>query len=1009
MRNVKRNRVVVPAALAAATAFFAGGSVARAQDAFVKYYTATAQGIGGFAPSGNDFYHANFSPNAGFAKYSFSGTWTGTTYVGATDMQTFEQSLSVAGSGSLPTTPSGGLPVVGGIVLNPTTLTINRVGVGPVIYAPGTLGFVIDSPTNVLSGTTTRYDLTKVGYFYDLRQVGAAVGGGVDRNANGTAEWNDVFEPLFSKADMRTVAGYAGTTSPNTSRHFAYSTDGQSVYFVDSSNANITGGLWKVNLTGTGSTALSRILTATNGITVEPTVVSSSVRDFGGGSGDQIVVIGSAEYAPNPNAGGISYVVDNGTSVSAAKTLLSQKQLQGFLETSAVPNTQATGSDSSGNVYFYNAGEGGVFKYDVNGRLSKVFSRPEQIAFDTAVAGGTSSTVTVTDMKFRTVSYTGPGGPFNVGQLLYADSTTAVRAGVGVNLFTPGDFDRDNDVDATDIAAFKTKLGLRGVVVASVGTTSPFTQVNGTNLKYDLNGSSTTASVSGVAIDWKDVKIFQQYAGLSDGDVNMDFAVDSTDLATLGANYTGTAKLFTQGNLTSVRIANTDKDDVNYADLVTLAANWTGAKPSVAAVGSISAAEIDRAFAITSNGTINQYTAKGSSNWSTNASWATGAYPDAAGAVANLLTKPSDDVSLNVDGSYTVGQLNFDNYFSYTLNGTGTLHLSGNGANAEINTFAASPVISANLAVDTATDVTVMYSADTLTMSGTLSGNGTSLNKKGPGTVAITGPISYTGQTNINGGTLIIDSTGGNRTVNNIGGAGGNLVKNGANKLSAFSVDMGGNVTINAGKLEIRARVGSPRISNNHPMYVSSLTIAAGQTLDLNDNDLVVGSGSFSTLQALVLAGYSPGPDTTKTGIISSTSQTVDNGATILALFDNSLAGFTDFPVGSGHTLSPSAIVGKYTYIGDTNMDGQVTPQDYTATDSNLGTSVNVAISWFYGDTNFDGNIDPTDYAGIDGALGLGQGNPLAAAGAAAVPEPSIATGLLAAGILSLRRRRRHL
>ena len=56
-----------------------------------------------------------------------------------------------------------------------------------------------------------------------------------------------------------------------------------------------------------------------------------------------------------------------------------------------------------------------------------------------------------------------------------------------------------------------------------------------------------------VAIDWKDWKIFEPYAGLSDGDVNMDFAVDSTDLNTLGANYQFSGKLVTDGNLSSVK------------------------------------------------------------------------------------------------------------------------------------------------------------------------------------------------------------------------------------------------------------------------------------------------------------------------------------------------------------------------------------------------------------------------------------------------------------------------
>ncbi len=190
--------------------------------------------------------------------------------------------------------------------------------------------------------------------------------------------------------------------------------------------------------------------------------------------------------------------------------------------------------------------------------------------------------------------------------------------------------------------------------------------------------------------------------------------------------------------------------------------------------------------------------------------------------------------------------------------------------------------------------------------------------------------------------------------------------------------------------------------SSSGVSYLATLNIAPGASLDLNDNDLVVNVGDFATLQSLAFEGYSTSLDSTKTGITSTTSQG-QGGTTILALFDNALAGFSDYPFGSGNSIATGAIVGKYTYIGDTNFDGQVTAQDYTAIDANIGTSVSVGISWFYGDTNFDGNIDATDYTGIDAALGLGQGNPLAVH---ALPEPA-ALVPLALGF-SLRRNRRR-
>jgi hypothetical protein len=152
----------------------------------------------------------------------------------------------------------------------------------------------------------------------------------------------------------------------------------------------------------------------------------------------------------------------------------------------------------------------------------------------------------------------------------------------------------------------------------------------------------------------------------------------------------------------------------------------------------------------------------------------------------------------------------------------------------------------------------------------------------------------------------------------------------------------------------------------------------------------------FTTVKSLVLAGFGNTPG----GIGSSTS----DGSQILALFDNALVGAGDW---QGVPIGANAIVGKYTYFGDVNFDGQVTGDDYTIIDSNLNTTPPVGFEWLSGDANLDGIVTGDDYTTIDSNLGLGSGNPLSPASLSPVPEPT-SLGLVASLALFGGRRRRR-
>jgi len=346
-------------------------------------------------------------------------------------------------------------------------------------------------------------------------------------------------------------------------------------------------------------------------------------------------------------------------------------------------------------------------------------------------------------------------------------------------------------------------------------------------------------------------------------------------------------------------------------------------------------------------------------NWGTAGNWWKSTIPSGTTAEAVFGSVTTAARTVTMDSARTVGTLTFDSNSSYTIAGSNTLTLQGSTGSSLIRVYLGSHTISAPLTLANNTQVTITPANSTLTVSGTLTSNGINITKDGAGTLVV------------------------NRFRNS-------------------------GLTVSSGTVRVATNGGNAGVS-----MLTSLSIASGAALDLNDNDLVVnGSSNFTTVRGWVFSGFSTFPDSTKTGIVSSTSQS-NGGKTILAMFDNSLVGVGDWPPGSGQTVSSNSVIGKYTYFGDLNLDGQVTGDDYPTIDSNLNTTPVAGLAWLRGDANLDGIVTGDDYAVIDSNLGNGTSNPLTAqamsAAVGAVPEPA-SLGILgiAAGLWTARRRRRN-
>jgi hypothetical protein len=250
------------------------------------------------------------------------------------------------------------------------------------------------------------------------------------------------------------------------------------------------------------------------------------------------------------------------------------------------------------------------------------------------------------------------------------------------------------------------------------------------------------------------------------------------------------------------------------------------------------------------------------------------------------------------------------------------------------------------------------------------------------------------------------------------------VTKTGAATASVRRVRDISTLAINAGTISVRTQGGATGTS-----VVKTLTIASGAALNQNNNDLIVNytgtSPEFELRDKVLLAR-----DGDAEGIFFTGSDD-DFSDTVLAFGEAAELGFTEF---NGITVDDTTILGKYTYYGDANFDGQVTTDDYVAVDLGLGTG----DSWVQGDFDLNGVVTTDDYVVVDLNLGKGTDNPLAYAEeraemialhtemfgqsyveklayaqehgwvAASVPEPGALglVGMGAMGLLSRRRRR---
>jgi autotransporter-associated beta strand protein len=244
-------------------------------------------------------------------------------------------------------------------------------------------------------------------------------------------------------------------------------------------------------------------------------------------------------------------------------------------------------------------------------------------------------------------------------------------------------------------------------------------------------------------------------------------------------------------------------------------------------------------------------------------------------------------------------------------------------------------------------------------------------------------------------------------------------------------------------------KTGSGYVYLGYPHYTGPTVVSAGTLVDpnnyvlqlglssalnINGNMIIQSNPSLQTITQEVAEGYNGGNwnGSSKSAGLPITSSSAASDSThlhALGVIQNDTTGGAGggtqmYSTFEGYSsLNDSDVLIKYTYYGDTDLNGQVDGSDYARIDNGY---LNGLSGWFNGDFNYDNVVDGSDYTLMDNAYNT-QGAQISSiiaspdavatdqiAGAtigatSAVPEPA-SLGLLgigAVGLLGRRRRRR--
>jgi hypothetical protein len=388
-------------------------------------------------------------------------------------------------------------------------------------------------------------------------------------------------------------------------------------------------------------------------------------------------------------------------------------------------------------------------------------------------------------------------------------------------------------------------------------------------------------------------------------------------------------------------------------------------------------------FTYTIAAPVATYVLTGAGDFNSTASWSSG-IPNGIGAEADFLGSITANHTVFADEPITVGKIVFDNTYTYVLAGAASLTMQTSSGSAVIDAQEGTQKITLPITIASDT-VFQAESGATLVIGQPVTVDaGMTLSQAGAGTVEYQSTITV-----LSGGSLSLAASS-----------------------YAHSLTLAG-----ASSAALIAETGTTKTA----LELDTLSLASTSTLNLTNGDLIVTGVPLATINSQVASGFNAtGAPWTGTGITSSTAANDSTHLTALGVIQNiapnGSAIYSNF---DGTSVNSSDVLVKYTYYGDSNLDGAVDGSDYTLIDNGFN---NHLTGWYSGDYNYDGVVDGSDYTLIDNAYNT-QGSSLGSnaldaqsteqiagisgPGSSPVPEPASLGVLIVGAAAGLGRRRR--